>query len=64
MLNMPAAKRAPSFEELYLAIERLPQGITGQILVPIHPLPAPTARDGCEAADRRGRHRAARCSSS
>jgi Uma2 family endonuclease len=34
MLTMSAAKRAPSFEELYLEIERLPQGITGQILVP------------------------------
>jgi Uma2 family endonuclease len=28
-----AAKRAPTFEELYREIERLPQGITGQILV-------------------------------
>ena len=29
-----AAKRAPTFEELYLEIERLPPGITGQILIP------------------------------
>ena len=35
MLTMSsAAKRAPTFDELYREIERLPQGITGQILVP------------------------------
>ena len=35
MLTMStAAKRAPSFDELYLEIARLPQGVTGQILVP------------------------------
>jgi Uma2 family endonuclease len=34
MLTMStAAKRTPTFEELYRQIERLPQGITGQILV-------------------------------
>jgi hypothetical protein len=34
MLTMStAAKRTPTFEELYREIERLPQGITGQILV-------------------------------
>jgi Uma2 family endonuclease len=34
MLNMSLpAKRTPSFDELYGEIERLPQGITGQILV-------------------------------
>ena len=35
MLTMSsAAKRVPTFEELYREIERLPQGITGQILIP------------------------------
>jgi Uma2 family endonuclease len=35
MLTMSsAAKRVPTFEELYLEIERLPPGITGQILIP------------------------------
>jgi Uma2 family endonuclease len=35
MLTMSsAAKRAPTFDELYREIERLPQGITGQILTP------------------------------
>jgi Uma2 family endonuclease len=35
MLTMSsAARRTPSFDELYAQIERLPQGITGQILVP------------------------------
>jgi Uma2 family endonuclease len=29
-----SAKRVPTFDELYREIERLPQGITGQILVP------------------------------
>jgi Uma2 family endonuclease len=34
MLTMSvSAKRVPSFEELYREIERLPEGITGQILV-------------------------------
>jgi Uma2 family endonuclease len=34
MLTMPTTpKRKPSFDELYKQIERLPQGITGQILV-------------------------------
>ena len=30
----PAAKRMPTFDELYAEIERLPQRLTGQILVP------------------------------
>ena len=35
MLTMsPAAKRMPTFDELYAEIERLPQRLTGQILVP------------------------------
>jgi Uma2 family endonuclease len=35
MLTMSsAAKRVPTFEELYREIERLAQGITGQILIP------------------------------
>jgi Uma2 family endonuclease len=35
MLTMSsAAKRVPTFEELYREIERLPQGITGEILIP------------------------------
>jgi Uma2 family endonuclease len=29
-----AARRTPTFDELYAEIERLPQGVTGQILVP------------------------------
>jgi Uma2 family endonuclease len=35
MLTMSTApKRVPTFEALYAEIERLPQGITGQILIP------------------------------
>ena len=34
MLTMSAAKRTPTFDELYLEIERLPPGLTGQILTP------------------------------
>jgi len=35
MLTMSAPlKKLPTFDELYAEIERLPQGITGQILVP------------------------------
>jgi hypothetical protein len=35
MLTMSsAAKRVPTFEELYREIEHLPPGITGQILIP------------------------------
>jgi Uma2 family endonuclease len=40
-----AAKRTPTFDELYREIERLPQGITGQILVPgvLSTMPRPGA---------------------
>ena len=34
MLTMSAAKRTPTFDELYLEIERLPPRLTGQILTP------------------------------
>jgi Uma2 family endonuclease len=34
MLTMSTAKRVPTFDELYLEIERLPQRLTGQILTP------------------------------
>ncbi len=42
MLDMtPGEKRGPSFEEIYAAIERLPEGTTGEILVPgvLHTMP-------------------------
>jgi Uma2 family endonuclease len=46
MLDMTGGeKRVPTFEELYAEIERLPEGITGEILVPgvltTMPRPAP-----------------------
>jgi Uma2 family endonuclease len=34
MLTMSAAKRTPTFDELYLEIERLAPGLTGQVLTP------------------------------
>jgi Uma2 family endonuclease len=34
MLTMSAAKRTPTFDELYLEIERLSPGVTGQVLTP------------------------------
>ena len=42
-LPMVASQRIPTFEELYLAIEALPEGVTGEVLEPgmIHTMGRP-----------------------